>query len=89
MSKQSEADNSVKDNLEIVYLALKIVTALCLIAALYEYSTSRPQYILFDSTEVGAPLKLNQSTGNVQVLSRGGSSPGDVEWINLGKEKTE
>ncbi len=85
MSNQSEAGNPLKENLETVYLALKIVAALLLIAALYQYSNSRPKYTLLNADEVSAPLKLNRSTGNVKALSEGGNTPSDVEWVNLGK----
>jgi hypothetical protein len=85
MNEQTGADRTVKDNLEVVYLALKIVTALCLIAALYEYSTTRPKYVLVESSQVGSPIKVNQSTGNVQVLSRGERNDlSGYDWVNLG-----
>jgi hypothetical protein len=89
MSDQNETGSSLRENLEILYLTLKIVAVLFFIAALYQYSTSRPQYTLYNASEIPTTVKVNQSTGKVQILSEGESYSDELEWIPLLYNQTE
>jgi len=88
MNDQNETGSSLRENLEILYLTLKIVAVLFFIAALYQYSTSRPQYALHNASEIPRPVKLNQSTGNVQVLNDDDVGYDDLNWVPLTKQTT-
>lgn len=72
------------DSLEKIYLVSKIAVAILLTAALYQYATTETPYKVVEWAEKGSLIRVNQETGDTQILIDDRTTLEGIKWKDIG-----